>query len=73
MAVQSLQSHIQLIDDAAGNCCYIAVVTQTARGFRLMALIRTFMDGRTRDGMRYERVIRTKEPKVWQSIRNLVD
>jgi hypothetical protein len=69
---QSLQSHIQLVDDAAGNCCYILLVTETAKGFRMMAAIRTFMDGRTRDGMRYQRVIRTEEPKIWKELRETV-
>jgi hypothetical protein len=69
---QILRSHIQLVDDATGNCCYVLLVTETTKGFRMMAAIRTFMDGRTTDGMRYQRVIRTEEPKVWKELRELV-
>ena len=69
---QSLQSHFQLVDDPAGNCCYLALVSETARGFRMTALIRSFMDGRTRDGMRYERVIRMENLNTWNQIRALL-
>lgn len=68
--MQSLKADIEIVDDAANGCCFLAIFTTTTTGrFLLTAVICCTEDRRCRQGVRYRRVIRKAEPEVWKSVR----